>query len=313
MGKKIVDEDMRLNIKINGNEAKNELFELEEKVRDLRAENDKLEKSIDKYGKQIERNEKQVAKYTKTLEKERENVERQEKTYASARSSITAMYATYKKLDQAGKESKYGQRLLEDIRKQEEIIRRSGEAGRKSVLAVENLEKSLKRLEAENGQLKQDIADLQERVKAEQAEQKNMEHRHCSEINKIYRAHQQETMQYDERLKRIDTYFPHVKELLPIADQCREMGFTEEMTRQLVCFKPVGFRGKLYSKEHGKEFKTERSTATIEKNPQQAGKFRLCIDGMPLLEWFKMKFQELKEKLGVSHTQKEEPRKGLRM
>lgn len=58
MGKKIVDEDMRLNIKINGNEAKNELFELEEKVRDLRAENDKLEKSIDKYGKQIERNEK---------------------------------------------------------------------------------------------------------------------------------------------------------------------------------------------------------------------------------------------------------------
>ena len=153
MGKKIVDEDMRLNIKINGNEAKNELFELEEKVRDLRAENDKLEKSIDKYGKQIERNEKQVAKYTKTLVKERENVERQEKTYASARSSITAMYATYKKLDQAGKESKYGQRLLEDIRKQEEIIRRSGEAGRKSVLAVENLEKSLKRLEAENTKL----------------------------------------------------------------------------------------------------------------------------------------------------------------
>ena len=28
MGKKIVDEDMRLNIKINGNEAKNELFEV---------------------------------------------------------------------------------------------------------------------------------------------------------------------------------------------------------------------------------------------------------------------------------------------
>ena len=71
MGKKILDEDMRLNIKINGNEAKNELFELEEKVRDLRGENDKLEKAIDKYGKQIERNEKQMAKYTKTLEKER--------------------------------------------------------------------------------------------------------------------------------------------------------------------------------------------------------------------------------------------------
>ena len=170
-------------------------------------------------------------------------------------------------------------------------------------------------LEAENGQLKQDIADLQERVKAEQAEQKNMEHRHYSEINKIYRAHQQETMQYDERLKRIDTYFPHVKELLPIADQCREMGFTEEMTRQLVCFKPVGFRGKLYSREHGKEFKTEHSTATIERNPQQTGKFRLCIDGMPILEWFKMKLQELKEKLGASCAPKEIKgvKKGLKL
>nr|DAT49394.1 MAG TPA: Plasmid recombination enzyme [Bacteriophage sp.] len=173
----------------------------------------------------------------------------------------------------------------------------------------------VKRLEAENGQLKQDIADLQERVKAEQAEQKNMEHRHYSEINKIYRAHQQETMQYDERLKRIDTYFPHVKELLPIADQCREMGFTEEMTRQLVCFKPVGFRGKLYSREHGKEFKTEHSTATIERNPQQTGKFRLCIDGMPILEWFKMKLQELKEKLGASCAPKEIKgvKKGLKL
>ena len=86
------------------------------------------------------------------------------------------------------------------------------------------------------------------------------------------------------------------------------------MTRLFVSFKPAGFRGKLYSREHGKEFKTEHSTVTIEKNPQQDGKFRLCIDGMPLLEWFKMRIQELKEKLGVDHTQKEEfaRRKGIR-
>lgn len=75
-------------------------------------------------------------------------------------------------------------------------------SGRCKLLGVSKV----KRLEAENGQLKQDITDLQERGKAEQVEQKNMEHRHYSEIDKIYRAHQQETMQYDERLKRIDTY-----------------------------------------------------------------------------------------------------------
>lgn len=173
----------------------------------------------------------------------------------------------------------------------------------------------VKRLEAENEDLKQDIANLQRQVQAEQREQKNMEHRHSSEINKIDRGYQQKITEYDNRLKRIDCYFPNVKELLPIAEQCREVGFTEERTRQLVNFQPVGFRGKLYSREYREKFRTEHSTATVERNPQEQGKFRLCIDGMPILEWFKMKFQELKEKLGVSRTQKEgnRPKKGLRM
>ena len=173
----------------------------------------------------------------------------------------------------------------------------------------------VKRLEAENEDLKQDIANLQRQVQAEQKEQKNMEHRHSSEINKIDRGYQQKITEYDNRLKRIDCYFPNVKELLPIAEQCREVGFTEEMTRQLVNFQPVGFRGKLYSREYREKFRTEHSTATVERNPQEKGKFRLCIDGMPILEWFRKKFQELKEKLGVTHTSKEEnkPKRGLRL
>ena len=121
--------------------------------------------------------------------------------------------------------------------------------------------------------------------------------------------------QWKHRLKQIDTYFPIVTELLPIAEQCREVGFTEELTRRIVSLQPVGFKGRLYSKEHKEKFRTEHSTATIERNPQEKGKFRLCIDGMPILEWFKMKFKELKEKLGVSHTQKEEnkPMRGLKI
>ena len=174
----------------------------------------------------------------------------------------------------------------------------------------------VRRLEAENEGLKQDIASLQRQVQVEQREQTKMENRHNSEINKIDRSYQQKIREYDNRLGLIDTYFPIVKELLPIAEQCREVGFTEEMTRQLVNFQPVGFRGKLYSKEYKEKFRTEYSTATVERNPQEKGKFRLCIDGMPILEWFKMKFRELKEKLGVTHTQQKEenrPKRGLRM
>ena len=46
----------------------------------------------------------------------------------------------------------------------------------------------VKKLEAENEGLKQDIANLQRQVQAEQREQTKMEHRHNSEINKINRS-----------------------------------------------------------------------------------------------------------------------------
>ena len=174
----------------------------------------------------------------------------------------------------------------------------------------------VKRLEAENENLQAGHSQsAKSKLQAEQREQKNMEHRHNSEIIRIDQSYQQKIKEYDNRLKQIDTYFPIVTELLPIAEQCREVGFTEELTRQIVSLQPVGFKGRLYSKEHKEKFRTEHSTASVERNPQEKGKFQLCIDGMPILEWFRMKFQELKEKLSVSNTSKEEnkPKRGLKI
>ena len=51
----------------------------------------------------------------------------------------------------------------------------------------------VKRLEAENENLRQDIANLQKQVQAEQREQTKMENRHNSEINKIDRNYQQKS------------------------------------------------------------------------------------------------------------------------
>ena len=173
----------------------------------------------------------------------------------------------------------------------------------------------VKRLEEENENLKRNIVNLQKQVQAEQREQTKMENRHSSEINRVDRSYRQKIAEYDNRLELIDTYFPIVKELMPIAEQCREVGFTEELTRRIVSLQPVEFKGRLYSKEYKEKFRTEHSTATVERNPQENGKFRLCIDRMPILEWFRMKFQELKEKLSVSNTSKEEnkPKRGLRL
>ena len=212
------------------------------------------------------------------------------------------------------------QKILKKVKGEIDVQKMKGAAVNATTAIADGVSSLLggskvKKLEAENEGLKQDIANLQRQVQAEQREQTKMEHRHNSEINKINRSNQQKIAGYNNRLKQIDTYFPIVTELLPIAEQCREVGFTEELTRRIVTLQPVEFKGRLYSKEHREKFRTDHSTATVERNPQEKGKFRLCIDGMPILEWFRMKFQELKEKLSVIHTQKEEdtPKRGFRL
>ena len=171
----------------------------------------------------------------------------------------------------------------------------------------------VRRLEAENEGLKQDVVNLQKQVQAEQREQTKMENRHSSERNRVDRSYRQKIAEYDNRLELIDTYFPIVKELMPIAEQCREVGFTEELTRRIVSLQPVEFKGRLYSKEYKEKFRTEHSTATVERNPQEKGKFRLCIDGIPILDWFRKKFQEIKEKLGLNTPVENKQRKGLKI
>ena len=171
----------------------------------------------------------------------------------------------------------------------------------------------VKRLEAENENLKRNIVNLQKQVQAEQREQTKMENRHSSEINRVDRSYRQKIAEYDNRLELIDTYFPIVKELIPIAEQCREVGFTEELTRRIVSLQPVEFKGRLYSKEYKEKFRTEHSTATVERTPQEKGKFRLCIDGIPILDWFMKKFQEIKEKLGLNTPVENKQRKGLKI
>lgn len=171
----------------------------------------------------------------------------------------------------------------------------------------------VKRLEEENENLKRNIVNLQKQVQAEQREQTKMENRHSSEINRVDRSYRQKIAEYDNRLELIDTYFPIVKELMPIAEQCREVGFTEELTRRIVSLQPVEFKGRLYSKEYKEKFRTEHSTATVERNPQEKGKFRLCIDGVPILDWFRKKFQEIKEKLGLNTPVENKQRKGLKI
>ena len=143
--------------------------------------------------------------------------------------------------------------------------------------------------------------------------QKKSEVRLYNDIDTLNKKHQEEMIQSNHKHEQINTYFPYINELIPLATQCRELGFTEEMTRQLVNLQPVEFKGNLYSKEYRQKFKTEHSTAIIKKNPEKKEKFHLCIDGITILEWFRMKFQEIKQKLNITSKMENGPNRGLKM
>ncbi|MDD4799481.1 MAG: hypothetical protein PHD28_00430 [Proteiniphilum sp.] len=46
--------------------------------------------------------------------------------------------------------------------------------------------------------------------------------------------------------------------------------------------------------------------------PKQQGKFRLAIDGVDIIEWFRLKYKEFQRSVGITWTDKKE-RKGMKM
>lgn len=170
----------------------------------------------------------------------------------------------------------------------------------------------VKRLEKENTRLKQELSVSEQRFTAEQQTIAKWDARRNNELQALKGKYSKELSRYESRLDEITTYFPQVEIMTPIAHQCREIGLTENTTKQLVNFAPVKFNGKLYSKEHNRYFETGHSTLSVEQLPQHNGTFCLTINGIYILDWFKEKYQELKQLLGISQKE-DSPKRGLRM
>ena len=103
------------------------------------------------------------------------------------------------------------QKRLKQVKREINVQKMKGAAVNATTVIADGVSSLLggskvKRLEAENENLKRDIVDLQKQVQAEQREQTKMENRHNSEIIRIDRSYQQKIAGYDNRLKQIDTY-----------------------------------------------------------------------------------------------------------
>ena len=83
-----------------------------------------------------------------------------------------------------------------------------------------------------------------------------------------------------EDLNAINKYFPMMKEQMRIVGVCEQIGLTFDSIRSLL---------------FGKTLSGDSVQLKIEKEPDNPGKLRLSLNGQNIMDWFKQKYQELRQ------------------
>ena len=146
---------------------------------------------------------------------------------------------------------------------------------------VKRQQQEIDRLTKENRELRKEIMVLNRTIQVNEAEHRKGFEKIKNELRKIY------------------DLFPGIREFLRMEKLCRLIGFGEAAIKKLLAFKPVQFRGKLYSPEFERHFNTENSIAQVEKNVEREGKLCLKIDGLDDTDWFRKKRNEGLQSLGI--------------
>lgn len=127
----------------------------------------------------------------------------------------------------------------------------------------------------------------------------------------IRKEFQSEIEKKDNEISKIHKLFPKIKEFLRIENLCRHLGFSDELIKMIVKMKPVGFKGKLYSAEYKRQFETDSSIAEIKEHPTEKDKLKLTIDGVSDTNWFRQKYQEFQQSIGINVKVKEGKSRGI--
>lgn len=98
-----------------------------------------------------------------------------------------------------------------------------------------------------------------------------------------------------EDLNLLIGLFPKLSENLRIAQLCKGVGLVIDTIKQLFTGKAVLFTGKLHSPEHDRDFSVQDAKLQLFKEQDNPNRFRLSLNGQNILDWFKQKYQELKQ------------------
>ena len=155
----------------------------------------------------------------------------------------------------------------------------------------------VKRLEEENKQLKADKTTLEGNISTLKKQMATSEMMHQQQMETIKDEFTRYSISKQQEERKLEELIPYLADLKAIVRECLQMGFATHLIRAISCFKKVSFSGSLYSKQHNRKFTTEQSVAYI-KNVIQLetkNKWRLFIDDLPVVDWFKMKYEQWKE------------------
>ena len=172
----------------------------------------------------------------------------------------------------------------------------------------------LKDLEQANEKLRQEVAKRDKGIDELKAKMQQMQEQYGKQIRNLQGIHNQELEAKDMEISRLNTllekvhrWFPIFKEMLRMEKLCAVIGFTKDMIESLLTKKEaIQCSGKIYSEEHRRKFDIKNDIFRVEKHPVDSGKLILTINRIPMGEWFKERFDKLRQGL---RRPIEEPRK----
>lgn len=161
---------------------------------------------------------------------------------------------------------------------------------------VKRRQQVIESLKYEKHELQQDIEGLTQTINRERSER------------------QQETMQLKAEIRKIHDWLPDTPTLIKWGEYCQKIGFSNTQARDLINMKPVRFSGELYSSEHSQRFTVNDAELRFDLGREKPSGFRLLINGSSLTQWFRQKYDEFRETLGIKPKQQPEMgKKGIKM
>ena len=158
-----------------------------------------------------------------------------------------------------------------------------------------------------SNKLKAEREVLQQRMSALESQNEELV-RHIETMEQEY---MEERTKFNEYMDKIQRYFPHVEKLLPLIDFCRNtLHFSEKVIQELCKLKKVRLKGDFYSPEFNRKFRDESAAFSYKEDMHREGHYHICVNDIPLVQWFRQKANEWRNGLGIVPT-KQNKRVGL--